>query len=189
MLAYTLKRILATLPVMGFVVVFVFLLVRIAPGDPAAILAGDYATPENVQKIRAGLGLDKPIHLQFALYVGSLIRGDLGQSLHSRRPVSQLIVQRIEPTLALAMSTLIFAETTTIGVRHTLACRQTLDRGFVEVATEFGPVTIKVSTFGGRRVNFAPEYECCRRLAQETGAALKDIMAAASRAFLELGSS
>ena len=87
-----------------------------------------------------------------------------------------------------SMSALIFAETTTIGVRHTLARRKTLDRGFVEVTTEFGPVTIKVSTFGGRRVNFAPEYECCRRLAQETGAALKDIMAAASRAFLEPGS-
>jgi peptide/nickel transport system permease protein len=109
MLAYTLKRILSTLPVMGFVVVFVFLLVRIAPGDPAAILAGDYATPENVQKIRAGLGLDRPIHVQFAIYAGSLLRGDLGQSLHSRMPVRQLILQRVEPTLALALSTLTFA--------------------------------------------------------------------------------
>ncbi len=84
-------------PSWAIVVVFVFLLVRIAPGDPAAIIAGDYATPENIQKIRAGLGLDKPIHVQFALYVGSLLRGDLGQSLHSRRPVSQLIVQRWSP--------------------------------------------------------------------------------------------
>ena len=109
MLAYILRRILATLPVMGIVVVFVFLLVRIAPGDPAAIIAGDYATPENIQKIRVGLGLDRPIHVQFAIYVGNLLRGDLGVSLHSRLPVRQLIVQRLEPTLALALSTLCFA--------------------------------------------------------------------------------
>jgi len=136
MLAYTLKRILATLPVMGFVVVFVFLLVRIAPGDPAAILAGDYATPENVQKIRAGLGLDKPIHLQFALYVGSLIRGDLGQSLHSRRPVSQLIAQRIEPTLALALSTLVFAVLTAVplGVLAAWRAGSLVDRAVMVIA-------------------------------------------------------
>src|SRR5512137_2437832 len=109
MLIYTLKRVLATLPVMGIVVVFVFLLVRLAPGDPASILAGDYATPENIQKIRTGLGLDRPIHVQFVIYAGNLLRGDLGKSLHSQMPVGQLIVQRLEPTVALALSTLAFA--------------------------------------------------------------------------------
>lgn len=109
MLIYTLKRVLATLPVLGIVVVFVFLLVRLAPGDPATILAGDYATPENIQKIRTGLGLDRPIHVQFAIYAGNLLRGDLGKSLHSQMPVGQLIVQRLEPTVALALSTLAFA--------------------------------------------------------------------------------
>jgi len=94
---------------MGIVVVFVFLLVRLAPGDPASILAGDYATPENIQKIRTGLGLDRPIHVQFAIYAGNLLRGDLGKSLHSQMPVGQLIVQRLEPTVALALSTLAFA--------------------------------------------------------------------------------
>jgi peptide/nickel transport system permease protein len=114
MLAYILRRILATLPVMGLVVVFVFLLVRIAPGDPAAILAGDYATPESIQKIRVGLGLDKPIHVQFWNFVSSLLQGDLGRSLHSRLPVSHLILQRVEPTVALALSTLSFAVLTAI---------------------------------------------------------------------------
>ena len=109
MLIYTIKRVLAALPVMGIVVVFVFLLVRLAPGDPAAILAGDYATPENIQKIRTGLGLDRPIHVQFSIYAGNLLRGDLGKSLHSQMPVGQLIVQRLEPTVALALSTLAFA--------------------------------------------------------------------------------
>jgi peptide/nickel transport system permease protein len=121
---------------MGVVVVFVFLLVRIAPGDPAAIIAGDYATPEAIQKIRAGLGLDKPIHLQFALYVGSLIRGDLGQSLHSRRPVSQLIAQRIEPTLALALSTLVFAVLTAVplGVLAAWRVGSLVDRAVMVIA-------------------------------------------------------
>ena len=124
------------LPIMGVVVVFVFLLVRIAPGDPAAIIAGDYATPEAIQKIRAGLGLDKPIHIQFALYVGSLIRGDLGQSLHSRRPVSQLIAQRIEPTLALALSTLLFAVLTAIplGVLAAWRAGSLVDRAVMVIA-------------------------------------------------------
>jgi peptide/nickel transport system permease protein len=136
MLAYILRRILAMLPVMGVVVVFVFLLVRIAPGDPAAIIAGDYATPEAIQKIRAGLGLDKPIHLQFALYVGSLIRGDLGQSLHSRRPVSQLIAQRVEPTLALALSTLVFAVLTAVplGVLAAWRAGSLVDRAVMVIA-------------------------------------------------------
>lgn len=109
MLIYTIKRVLAALPVMGIVVVFVFLLVRLAPGDPATILAGDYATPENIQKIRTGLGLDRPIHVQFAIYAGNLLRGNLGKSLHSQMPVGQLILQRLEPTVALALSTLAFA--------------------------------------------------------------------------------
>jgi len=109
MLIYTIKRVLAALPVMGVVVVFVFLLVRIAPGDPASIIAGDYATPENIQKIRTALGLDRPIHIQFAIYAGNLLQGDLGKSLHSQMPVGQLIVQRLEPTVALALSTLAFA--------------------------------------------------------------------------------
>lgn len=109
MLVYILKRILATLPVMGIVVIFVFILARVAPGDPAAIIAGDYATPEAIQNIRVGLGLDKPLPVQFGIYVRNLIRGDLGRSLHSRLPVRQLIAQRVEPTATLAACTLTFA--------------------------------------------------------------------------------
>jgi peptide/nickel transport system permease protein len=136
MFAYALKRILAALPVMGIVVVFVFLLVRIAPGDPAAIIAGDYATPEAIQKIRAGLGLDKPIHVQFGIYVRNLLTGDLGLSLHSRLPVRQLIAQRIEPTLALALSTLGFAVLTAIplGVLAARRAGSLVDRMVMIVA-------------------------------------------------------
>jgi len=136
MLIYTIKRVLAALPVLGIVVVFVFLLVRLAPGDPATILAGDYATPENIQKIRTGLGLDRPIHIQFAIYAGNLLRGDLGKSLHSQMPVGQLILQRIEPTVALALSTLLFAVLTAVplGVLAAWRAGSLIDRAVMVIA-------------------------------------------------------
>lgn len=109
MLAYVARRVLAVFPVMGVVVLFVFVLLRISPGDPAAIIAGDYATPQAIESIRVSLGLDQPIHVQLGLYVGRLLRGDLGRSLHSKLPVRTLIAQRLEPTLALATATLVFA--------------------------------------------------------------------------------
>lgn len=109
MFLYAVRRILAALPVMGIVAVFVFLLIRLAPGDPAAIIAGDYAAPEALKAIRASLGLEQPLPVQFALYVENLLRGDLGISLHSKLPVSLLIRQRVEPTLSLAITTLLFA--------------------------------------------------------------------------------
>jgi peptide/nickel transport system permease protein len=109
MTAYVARRILAVFPVMAVVVLFVFVLLRLSPGDPAAIIAGDYATPQAIEKIRVSLGLDQPVHVQLALYVTSLLRGDLGRSLHSKLPVRTLIAQRLEPTVALAACTLLFA--------------------------------------------------------------------------------
>lgn len=109
MRTYILQRILATVPVMGVVVLFVFLLLRLAPGDPAALIAGDYATPEDVAKIRVALGLDKPLYEQLAIWVGSLARADLGTSIYSKLPVTRLMAQRVVPTVSLAISTLLFA--------------------------------------------------------------------------------
>jgi pyridinium-3,5-bisthiocarboxylic acid mononucleotide nickel chelatase len=82
-----------------------------------------------------------------------------------------------------AMAEVIFSESTTIGFRYMLADRKTLDREFFEVVTEYGKVTVKASSCSGRYKNIAPEYECCRRLALERNVPLKEIMAAASRAF------
>jgi peptide/nickel transport system permease protein len=106
---YIVQRILATIPVMGVVVLFVFLLLRLAPGDPAALIAGDYATPEDIAKIRVGLGLDKPVYVQLGLWLAALARGDLGMSIYSKLPVTHLMAQRLEPTLALTLTTLLFA--------------------------------------------------------------------------------
>jgi len=109
MLGYIAKRILATIPVMLIVAVFVFLMLRLAPGDPAAVIAGDYATTEDVERIREQLGLNEPIPVQLAQWIGQLMKGDLGQSIFSKKPVLELIGQRIEPTLLLALTTIVFS--------------------------------------------------------------------------------
>jgi peptide/nickel transport system permease protein len=103
---YFLKRLAATIPVMGVVALFVFSLLYIAPGDPAAVIAGDIATEEDIARIRAKLGLDQPYLVRFGGWLWALAHGDLGVSIFTNLPVSQLIGQRLEPTLALTLCTL-----------------------------------------------------------------------------------
>ena len=109
MTGYIIKRILATIPVMVIVALFVFGLLHITPGDPAAIIAGDYASPADVEAIREKLGLNEPIHIQFYTWVKSLADGDMGVSVFSNLPVTHLIGQRVEATLMLSVLTTIFA--------------------------------------------------------------------------------
>jgi peptide/nickel transport system permease protein len=109
MTAYILRRLLATIPVMGVVAVFVFFLLRFAPGDPAAIIAGEDATVQQIAAVRAKLGLDRPVLEQFAIWVWGMLQGDFGTSIFSNMPVTRLILQRLEPTLALTLSTLLVA--------------------------------------------------------------------------------
>jgi peptide/nickel transport system permease protein len=109
MLGYLLRRILASIPVMGVVALFVFLLLRLTPGDPAAILAGDNATPEQLERIRTSLGLNQPLYDQFLTWIGRLLHGDLGVSLISNVPVLQMIGQRLEPSLSVALSTMVLS--------------------------------------------------------------------------------
>ncbi|GIT19704.1 MAG: ABC transporter permease [Dehalococcoidia bacterium] len=109
MTGYIIKRILATIPVMVIVALFVFGLLHITPGDPAAIIAGDYASPADVEAIREKLGLNEPIHIQFYTWVKSLADGDMGVSVFSNLPVTHLIGQRVEATLMLSILTTIFA--------------------------------------------------------------------------------
>ena len=109
MIGYVLKRVLATIPVMIIVAVIVFALLRLAPGDPAAVIAGDYATAADIERIRGQLGLNDPLHVQLWKWGVKLAQGDLGQSIFSRMPVSELIIQRIEPTLLLTLTTIVFS--------------------------------------------------------------------------------
>ena len=106
MLAYVIRRLFATIAVMAVVAFFVFSLLYHTPGDPAAIIAGDAATGEDIARIRAGLGLDEPFLVRFGAWVWALLHGDLGVSVFTNLPVTHLIGQRVEPTLALTLCTL-----------------------------------------------------------------------------------
>src|SRR6266540_6111329 len=111
MVSYILRRILSTLPVMGIVALFVFSLLFIAPGDPAAVIAGDQATPQDVERIRQSLGLDRPFLVQFSDWAWRLLHADLGRSIFTNLPVTTMIAQRVEPTLSLMLVTLILSVT------------------------------------------------------------------------------
>ncbi|MGJ7521413.1 ABC transporter permease [Variovorax sp. LT1P1] len=106
-MGYFLRRLAATLPVMAVVAVVVFLLIHLSPGDPAALIAGDLATGEDIAKLRVALGLDKPLWQQFMLWLGRLATGDLGTSIFTQVPVSQLLAQRLEPTVSIAALTML----------------------------------------------------------------------------------
>jgi len=115
MLAYIARRLASTVLVRGIVAVFVFLLLHLSPGDPAAIIAGDNATAEQIEGIRKQLGLDDALPVQFYRWLAAVLHGDLGISIFSNEPVAKLISQRIEPTLSLALATLIIAVTLAVS--------------------------------------------------------------------------
>jgi peptide/nickel transport system permease protein len=105
--AYVIRRLVATIPVMGVVAIFVFSLLYIAPGDPAAVIAGDLATEQDIARIHHQLGLDEPFLVRFGQWAWGVLHGDLGISIFTNLPVWTLIQQRLEPTVALTISTLI----------------------------------------------------------------------------------
>ena len=109
MLQFLLRRMLAVLPVLFVVSLVVFLILRLAPGDPAAVIAGNSATNEDIAKIQVQLGLDRSIPVQYGIWMGNVFQGDLGFSYYLNKPVTELIAQRVEPTLSLAFGTVILA--------------------------------------------------------------------------------
>ena len=121
---------MATIPVMGVVAVIVFLLLHLAPGDPATLIAGDFATAEDIARIGKQLGLDRPLPVQFVAWVGQVLQGELGTSIFSQLPVSRLIRQRLEPTLVLSVTTLVIAVALAvpIGVLAAWRARTWVDR-------------------------------------------------------------
>jgi len=108
-MGHLLRRIAATLPVMAVVALLVFLLIHLSPGDPAALIAGDLASTDDIARLRTALGLDQPLWRQFALCAGRLAHGDLGTSIFTQVPVTELLAQRIEPTLSIALFTMALA--------------------------------------------------------------------------------
>lgn len=109
MLTFLGKRLLATLPVLLVVAIAVFMIVRLTPGDPAAVIGGNGATSDDIDRIRQQLGLTRPLWTQFVIWGQGVLQGDLGYSFFLNKPVLGLILQRMEPTLSLAGGTLLLA--------------------------------------------------------------------------------
>ncbi len=131
MLIYVTRRVITTIPVMGFVALFVFSLLYLTPGDPAALIAGDQATPADIARIRMTLGLDRPFLVQFGDWLWRILHGDLGTSIFTHLPVTYLIGQRMEPTLSLLLLTLIIAVVVAVPLGVLAAWRH---RSFVDRA-------------------------------------------------------
>ncbi len=121
---FLLRRLLSVFPVLFMVALIVFAMLRLTPGDPAAIIAGDAATQAQIEQIRVNLGLDQPIHWQFFIWAKSLLQGDLGTSLISGAPVGELIADRFGPSIALAISTICFSVLVAVPLGILAAWRQ-----------------------------------------------------------------
>lgn len=145
MAVYVFRRLVSAISVMAMVGIFVFLLLRLAPGDPAMIIAGDTATPEMIAGIREQLGLDDALPIQFVHWALDIVRGHLGTSIFAGRPVLQLISQRIEPTISLSILTMIFSMMTGVAFGIFAAWRA---GGFVDrILTAFSAVGFSVPVF------------------------------------------
>jgi peptide/nickel transport system permease protein len=123
-LPLVLRRIMATIPVMGVVALTVFALLHLTPGDPAQLIAGDYATPQDIAKIRTTLGLDKPLLTQAGIWLSNVLRGDLGTSIYSGLPVTTLIAQRVGPTVALTLLAMVISVALAVPLGVLAAWRQ-----------------------------------------------------------------
>jgi len=124
MFGFLVRRLLATIPVLGMVALFVFFMLRLTPGDPAAILAGDNGEPYQIEAIRESLGLNEPIPTQLFIWLGNILQGDLGESFFFNKKVTELIAMRVEATLSLATVTLIFTLAVAIPLGVLAAYRQ-----------------------------------------------------------------
>ena len=133
MLNFLLRRILAVIPVLLVVAVIVFLILRLTPGDPAAVIAGNSASLDDIVRIRKELGLEEPLLTQFFIWFRGVLTGDLGHSFYFRLPVTELIAQRLEPTFMLALGTIILTVTIAVPLGVLAAWRHGgwLDRGLM----------------------------------------------------------
>ncbi len=124
MWGYIGRRLLATVPVVAVVAVIVFLMLRLTPGDPASVIAGPAASERDVVEIRERLGLNRPLLTQFAVWIGRMAQGDLGESYFYKKTVASLIADRLEPTLALAIATIVLATVIAVPLGTVAAYRQ-----------------------------------------------------------------
>lgn len=133
MTSFLVRRFLATIPVLLIVAIVVFLILRLTPGDPAAVIGGDNASSDDIARIRQQLGLAEPLWTQFAIWIGQVLHGDLGYSYYMNKPVLELIFQRMEPTVSLTLATLALAIAVAVPLGTIAAWRMGgwLDRGLM----------------------------------------------------------
>ncbi len=124
MVGYILRRLLAALPVMGIVAVLVFLMLRLTPSDPAAIIAGDFANDQQIAEIREKLGLDQPMLTQFVIWIGNMAQGDFGESFFYKKQVAALISERLEPTVSLSLLAIVLTVMIAVPLGTLAAYRQ-----------------------------------------------------------------
>ncbi|RLK09817.1 peptide/nickel transport system permease protein [Micromonospora sp. M71_S20] len=145
MLRYAGRRLLAAIPLLFVVPLLVFVLIEFAPGDPAAVLAGDEPTPERVEAIREELNLNDPVLLRYLMWIGDVVRGDLGTSFLSDQTVTELLTRRMATTMSLVLVAMIFA----IVLGATLALVATLRSGGIvdRVVNWFASISIAIPGF------------------------------------------
>ena len=133
---YIIKRVLASIPVIIIVGVITFSLLYIGPGDPAAIIGGDEANPEILERIRKDLGFDRPYHVQLGNWAWNMLRGDLGTSIFSKREITELILPRLQPTLSLGIQVMVISTILGVSTGMISAWRAggRLDRGLMMFA-------------------------------------------------------
>src|SRR6476469_8100579 len=150
MIRYVIRRLLSTVVVMAVVAFCVFALLYLTPGDPAAVIAGDIATDEDIRRIRASLGLDEPFLVRFGQWVWGLLHGDLGTSIFTNLPVAHLVGQRVEPTLSLTLCTLVVAIVVAVPLGVVAAARagRWIDRAVMAFSVLGFSVPVFVIAYG-----------------------------------------
>jgi peptide/nickel transport system permease protein len=133
---YILRRIVHMIPVLLIVTLFVFSLLHLTPGDPAVTMLGQEATPESIAALRARLGLDDPLPVQYLRWVGSAAQGDLGRSIHSNQPVTEAVLERLPVTIQLSIMSMLIALIIAIpiGILSAIRRNTVLDSGATTVA-------------------------------------------------------
>jgi ABC-type dipeptide/oligopeptide/nickel transport system permease component len=145
MIRFLIRRLLLTIPVLVGVATLVFLLIHLVPGDPAQMMLGESAPPADVADLRARLGMDRPLYVQYGAFLKGVATGDLGTSFRTNRPVAGLIAERIPATFELAMAAMLVA----IGVAVPLGIVAAVGAGSAvdHVATTFALAGISIPNF------------------------------------------
>ena len=142
MIAYICRRFLSMIPSLFLASVIVFSFIHFIPGDPAQVMLGDQATPERVQQLRESMGLDRPLYVQYAKWIGGVLRGDMGQSIFFHKPVLDVIADRAETSLLIAVFSmiLIIVVGVPIGILSAVRCNSRLDQLFSGASMFFASI-------------------------------------------------